>query len=223
MEIFYIDSDTFLNNINISSLDNFLEEKSFKSDKQKIQFCLGRFLVKYIGVLKYGVENPEIEILDKKPAFKYSDIKFSISHSGNIILAAFDTEPVGVDIEFMKPRKFDEIFKYYKLKIENPDAEYFYRFWTEYEAGIKLQMPHKTSAVFRMNNFMLAVKSYSSLGIKSRLKMYELKSPVVSTNPSELISLKPVSANNKNENTLVIQDINTASLTSFSPLNLKIE
>ena len=68
MEIFYIDSDTFLNNINISSLDNFLEEKSFKSDKQKIQFCLGRFLVKYIGVLKYtNPKDPKKRKTNQKP------------------------------------------------------------------------------------------------------------------------------------------------------------
>lgn len=223
MEIFYINSDTFLNNIDIKSLDSFLEDKSFKSEKQKLQFCLGRFLVKYTGISQYGVKNPEIEIVNKKPKFKYSDINFSISHSKNIILAAFDDHPVGVDIEFMKPRKFEEIFKYYNLNIKNPTDEYFYRFWTEYEAGIKLQLPAKSTAVFRVNNFMLAVKSYSSLGIKSRLRIYELKSPVVNTNPSELISLNPVKDSRKNENTLVIQDINTASLTSFSPLNLNIE
>ena len=223
MDIFYINSDTFLNNVDLNSLDYFLEGKSFKSEKQKRQFCLGRFLVKYIASVKFGVQNTELEIVNKKPKFIYSDINFSISHSKNIVLAAFDSSPVGVDIEFIKPRKFAEIFKYYNLNVENPSQEYFYRFWTEYEAGIKLQMPAKSTAVFQLDNFMLAVKSYSSLGIKSRLKIYELKSPVVNTNPNELISLKPVSDNKKNENALVIQDINTASLTSFSPLNLNIE
>lgn len=223
MEIFYINSDTFLTNLDLKSLDIFLEKKSFKSEKQKIQFCLGRFLVKYVAQTRFNIQNPEIEIVNKKPRFKYSDINFSISHSKNIILAAFDTAPVGVDIEFMKNRKFDEIFKYYKLGIKNPDAEYFYRFWTELEAGIKLQTPEKSCAVFKINNFMLAIKSYSSFDIKSKLKIYELKSPTDKTNPRELISLKPVNASSINENTLVIQDINTASLTSFLPLNLKTE
>ena len=180
-------------------------------------------MVKYIASVKFGVQNTELEIVNKKPKFIYSDINFSISHSKNLVLAAFDNAPVGIDIEFIKPRKFAEIFKYYNIDVENSSQEYFYRFWTEYEAGIKLQMPAKSTAVFQLDNFMLAVKSYSSLGIKSRLKIYELKSPVVNTNPRELISLNPVSDSRKNENALVIQDINTASLTSFSPLNLKIE
>lgn len=223
MEIYFINSDEFLKYINQESLNCFLEDKNFKSQKQKIQFCLGRFLVKYIGVKKYNIQNPEIEIVNKKPKFIHSNIKFSISHSKNIILAAFDENNIGVDIEEMKPRNYDDIFKYFKINQKNISKEYFYRFWTELEAKIKLQTEPKSSITFMIDNFMLTVMSDYSFDINSKLKIYEVKSPTANTNPNELINLKPVNASNVNENTLVIQDINTASLTRFSPLNLNIE
>ena len=64
MEIFYINSDTFLTNLDLKSLDIFLEKKSFKSEKQKIQFCLGRFLVKYVAQTRFNIQNPEIVYID---------------------------------------------------------------------------------------------------------------------------------------------------------------
>lgn len=224
MEIYFINSDTFLNSIDKNSLDCFLENKTFKAKGKQTQFCLGRFLVKYIAKTRYGIENTDIKITNNKPHFINSDINFSISHSKNIVLAAFDKNNVGADIEEMKKRDFEAIFKYYKLDTKNPTPEFFYRFWTELEAEIKLQTEPKSSATLKLlDNFMLTVMSSYSFDIINTLKIYELKIPTESTNPNELISLNPVIASNVNENTLVIQDINTASLTHFEPLNLKIE
>ena len=48
----------------------------------------------------------------------------------------------------MKERNFKELFARYNYKGENISKELFYKFWTEYEAGIKLQGTQKTKINF---------------------------------------------------------------------------
>ncbi|MDR1327287.1 MAG: hypothetical protein LBJ74_02640 [Heliobacteriaceae bacterium] len=84
----------------------------------------------------FGLENPEIEVVNKKPRFVNSDLHFSISHSEKLVAVCFDSEPTGFDIEFMKERDFEKLAKRYNIPAEK---EAFYRFWTAHEAKIKLQ------------------------------------------------------------------------------------
>ena len=219
MDIFYLDSNNF-------SCDDILLDKceNFHSEKRRLQHLSGRFLVKFVGKHFYGLNDVEIGVKNKKPYFLNSDIQFSISHSKNIILVAFDKNPVGVDVEYMRPRDFGKIFKHYNIESSTPDAETFYQFWTDYEAKIKLQSEAGVSYSFKLlPEFMLSVVSSESFDIRTMLKIYELKSPIASTKPSELINAKLVSANSPKENTVVIQEISTASLEFLEPLNLKIE
>lgn len=218
MEIFFINSENFKFT---KTQNSFFKGKS---EKRNFQHALGRFLVKYAAKNYYKINNTEIEIENNKPKFVQNSINFSITHSKNIVMVLFDENPVGIDVEFMKQRDFGKIFEHYNIDIQNPSREFFYRFWTEYEAKIKLQQTAKSyfSAEFP-NGFMMSVTSGQSLDIRKMLKIYEVKSPIDSTNPIELISLNPVNESSMNENTLVMQDINTASLTCFEPLNLKIE
>lgn len=218
MEIFFINSENF----KLKDTQNF--STKFSSEKRKTQHILGRFLVKYAAKNYYKISDTEIEIKNNKPQFIQNSINFSITHSKNIVMAVFDKNPVGIDVEYMKPRDFEKIFKHYNIEIKNPSKETFYRFWTEYEAQIKLQQTVKSSFSAEFpQGFIMSAASNQSLDIKKMLKIYEVKSPIKSTKPIELISLNPVSESSINENTLVIQDINTASLTCFEPLNLKIE
>ena len=92
-----------------------------------------------------------------KPYFKNSNLQFSISHSENIVLVAFDNNPVGADIEIMKDRNFKDIFARYNIK-ENATKELFYTFWTEFEAKLKLQETPKTKIHFPFQDkFMVSV------------------------------------------------------------------
>lgn len=221
MDIFYLDSRNFF-----SVEDEIIKYfgKDFKSEKRKSEHAFGRFLVKTVAENFYGALNSSIAIKDSKPYFLNCSLQFSISHSRNIILAAFDNNPVGIDIEFMKERNFHQIFRYYKLNIEHPDKELFYHFWTSYEARIKLHQDPVSYCSFKLfDEFMLSIVSSESLDISRILRIYELKRPNASTNPSELINLKLVSASNPKENTVVIQEINTASYEFLEPLNLKTE
>lgn len=141
MEIYYINTKEYKPKKEIIEKYKTNEKKSCKKEEQHL---IGRFLVDKIGEEKYGIKNREIEIINKKPRYKYSNIQFSISHSEDIILAAFDSNPIGADVEEMKERNFEEIFKRYNYKTEKITKEKFYEFWTEYEATIKLQGTFKT-------------------------------------------------------------------------------
>lgn len=225
MDIFYLDSDTFFNSFSGRQTDDFIMfyGQNFKSEKRRKEHALGRFLVKTIAKNFYGISDTEIEIKKNKPYFKNNDMQFSISHSKNIVLAGFDTNPVGVDVEVMKERKLESILAHMNINIANVSPELFYRYWTAYEAKIKLQQPPKASCTLRLlPEFMLSILSAQSLDISKILRIYELKSPTANTNPSELINLKLVNESSRKENTVVIQEINTASLEFFEPLNLNI-
>ncbi len=225
MDIFYLDSSEFLKNFSAEQTEEFIEVfgQKFKSEKRRKEHALGRFLVKTAAQSFYGENNTEIEIKKSKPYFINNDLNFSISHSRNIVLAGFDTHPLGVDVEVMKERKIQDILTHMNIKADNVTPELFYRYWTAYEAKIKLQDCIKSSCTLKLlPEFMLSIVSNQSLDIRRILRIYELKSPSASTNPSELINLKLVNASIKNENTVVIQEINTASLEFFEPLNLNI-
>ena len=155
MKIFYVDTDKYL--IDDDFLKSFGDRK-FLSEEKERQHCFGRLLVKTTAKDFYKLENSDVEIVNKKPRFINSKLHFSISHSENIILAAFDENPVGADIEFMKERNFKELFARYNYKGENITKELFYKFWTEYEAGIKLQGSPKIKVTFPFkDNFMITV------------------------------------------------------------------
>ena len=157
VKIYYLNSNSFPS----EGLSGFSEGRDFKSEKRMRQFCLGRFLIKHVLSSVYGVESPEIALKNKKPYLVDGDVYFSLSHSKNIVMAAFAPFEVGLDIEFMRGRDFEAIYRYLKRRTddgEKPDTETFYRFWTKYEAEIKLQKePVSWFCTRFFDNFMLSV------------------------------------------------------------------
>lgn len=178
MKLFFINSDTFLKNVDSGFPDEYLEGREFKCEKRRIEFALGRFLLKYVLKTHFGIENPQIVLKNKKPSLENDEIQFSLSHTKNIVLAAFDEMPVGVDIEVMKERNFDMIYRFWKKSPESVDKTEFYRQWTQYEAQIKLQQ--KSAANFNaeiFENFMLGICSSDSAEILSGLEIFEILPP----------------------------------------------
>ncbi len=161
MEIYYINSDEFLKTHDSDFLRKYTDGCEFKSMKRFVQHALGRYLIKTAAQEIYRIENTEITIENDKPKFKHGGICFSISHSGKYIAAAFDRAECGLDIEEMKPRDLEALSKRYEREFTS--TEDFYKFWTEYEAEIKLQQSPqaKYSAVFQ-KDFMLTVVSADS-------------------------------------------------------------
>lgn len=142
MKIFYIDKKEFLSSINIEELEKYSDGRKYKSKEKYLEHLCGLYLVKNTAKIFYDIKNPEIEIKNSKPFFKdVQNLYFSLSHSGDIVAAAFHTENTGFDIEQKKQRNFKNIMENFKIEISNPTAEDFYKFWTLHEAGIKLGKP----------------------------------------------------------------------------------
>lgn len=179
MEIYFIDTEIFLKTFGEEStklLSEFLGDMKFRSEKRRKEYCFGRFLLQYVLRNRYGVENPEIVVEDKKPRLKDLSVHFSLSHSKNIVLAAFDDAPVGVDIEFMKERDFKSVLAYFKIDSKVKNKEDFYRFWTAYEAKIKLQSEPVSFYTTKFeDDFMLTACSGKKIEIEKNLKIVEIQ------------------------------------------------
>jgi len=211
MEIFYINSELFIDDL------------SPKISKRKLQHLLGRFLLCFVAQNHYEIDNTKIILRNEKPVFIDNNLHFSITHSKNIVAVVFDDFPVGLDVEYLKIRNYKSILETFNVNLESANAMDFYGFWTQYEAKFKLQEASKSICTLRLlPDFMLSIASGQFSDIKSKLKIYEVKSPKNSINPNELTNLKLVIDSKKNENMLVVQDINTASLEFFTPLNLNM-
>lgn len=162
MKIYYVDKNEFLKHYDKSFLQKFSDGHEFKSEKRFFEYSIGRFLVKSVAEKVYGLTDTEIIIQNNKPKFKTTDLKFSISHSGNYVAAVFDREDCGLDIEEIKPRNLEAMSARYEKEFQT--LEDFYRFWTKYEAEIKLQQKtqDKYSCVFQ-DNYMLTVVSANTI------------------------------------------------------------
>ncbi len=160
MELFYLNINDF----------------NFKADTEhSLQHLAGRHILEYAAKNFYNIENTEIEIINKKPKFKYSDIQFSISHSKNIAAVCFDKSPVGFDIEQIKPRDYTAIAKRMKFNLENNSLEAFYTQWTLFEAKYKLQQEAKS--VFSMkflDTYIISFASCQQINIEQDLKIIKI-------------------------------------------------
>ena len=169
MKIFFVNIEQYKLDENI--LKNIKTDRKFSCTKAQTQHRYGRFLVEQVAKNIYNIENSELEIINKKPTFKFSNINFSISHSDNIVIIAFDNNPVGIDIEIMKERNFAEIFSRYNYKGTDISKQTFYKFWTEYEACIKLQTSaHKKINFPLLENFMVSIAG----NFENNFELFEL-------------------------------------------------
>ena len=154
---------------------NISEFKQQKNKSERQHFA-GRYIVEYAAKNIYNIDNTEIEIINNKPYFKYSDIKFSISHSGEIAAVCFDKNPVGLDIERMLPRDFEAISKRMEFESKTNTLEEFYENWTMFEAAYKLQNSFKSKFTSVFNHeYMMSIVSSSVIDIKNEIKFFEIK------------------------------------------------
>ena len=127
-----------------------------KSHLKKFQHEISRTFLKKLLAEKYGITS-DIKEENGKPFLPENSIYFSISHSENLVGIAFDRGKIGLDIEFIKPRNFDDILKHYKIKKETPVSETeFYQIWTSYEAEYKSGVKNNLKN-FRYKNFIGAI------------------------------------------------------------------
>ncbi len=143
MDIFY----TYLDNIP-------------KGEMRNVHHLTGRKLVEYAAKNIYKIDNPELQIINNKPFFKYSKKQFSISHSKNIVLVCFSDFPVGADVEYIAQRDYSAVAKRMKFHLTENTSDEFYRCWTLYEAEFKIGGDYSYSKSFKLEeNYMLSVVS----------------------------------------------------------------
>lgn len=139
MDIFYIRKNEFLSSVDKAALEKFSDGREYNSQDKKLEHLCGLFLTKFIAKNIYDVNNLGIEICNRKPFFVSREIFFSISHSKDIILVAFNNYDIGVDVEYMRKCNYKAIMSRYNAVDagEEPAQKDFYKFWTMHEAQIK--------------------------------------------------------------------------------------
>lgn len=172
MKIFYTKIDEILNTKGEKFLLDFNNDKTYTSQKRLYEHCAGRFLVKYVCEEFYDIPDAQIIVKNKKPYLKNNEIYFSISHCQNIVITAFSDCPCSIDLEKIKPVKLAKMSERYHQKFDN--LEDFYKFWTTYEAKIKLQAKEfgQFCTIFQ-NDFML--NALSSKEINPSPQIIEIK------------------------------------------------
>ncbi len=171
MEVFYLKKEEFLNSINIKSLEEFSDGRAYSSEVKYEQHLCGLFLTKFIAKNVYGLKNTDIVLRGAKPVFASNKMNFSISHSNNIVLVAFNNFNIGADVEFMRRRDYKDILQRYTDTPEDPTREEFYRFWTLHEAQIKLDNePRALFSAILEKDYMFTCVSDNVLVTNSHVK-----------------------------------------------------
>ena len=173
MEVFYINVEKFKKCHNKDFLIPYADTK-LNIEKRFWEYTIGRYLVKTVAKERYNIKDVEI-VLDKhlKPVFKNANLFFNISHSKNIVIACFDKNPCGIDIEYIKKRDLSKLSNYFNQTFGS--LEEFYKFWTYKEASYKLQEKVYDSYFSKFqNNYCLTVVSNQKIDIQKIYSFDEL-------------------------------------------------
>lgn len=156
IRVFYTEiSSQIMPDVHTRLLESFPENikariKKYTGEKERQSRIAGKALLVY--ALKKLNVYPVVSLdnyaysLTNQPILKSSDIQFSISHSGNMILCAVvqgEGEKIGIDVERLNPVKLSLMKFYFNPSsweeiVNAPDHTMaFYRHWTMKEAAIK--------------------------------------------------------------------------------------
>jgi len=121
--------------------------------KRKIQFLSGRTLLKK-GIEILGLDNKlhDLEFTNNNKPFFKNNIRFSISHSNEIVCCALTNNRIrlGIDVEYYQARKINISLRFFtdKEMVEIQKNEILiYDFWTKKESVVKAC----SANVFHMN------------------------------------------------------------------------
>lgn len=156
VNVFGIKIDRSMDEITFSALlENVSGEKKerigkYRKYEDKIRCMLGDLVVRYILISKYKLKMYDIEFIHNdygKPMLKlFENIHFSISHSGEWVLCAFDDSPIGIDVEVIGNNDYGIVKRYFhknewvefNKKDESDKTSFFYTLWTAKESYIKM-------------------------------------------------------------------------------------
>ncbi len=133
-----------------SKIDESKKERleRFVREEDRLRGLFAELLIRSIIMRKTGMKNEEITFEANqygKPHIKgRDDLHFNLSHSGIWVVAAVDTEPVGIDVERISDVDLS-ISKNYFSEDEHNDLmgqrdkiSYFFTLWTLKESYIKI-------------------------------------------------------------------------------------
>ncbi len=166
MKIYYIKISELINKYSKKEILTYSATNRISSPKRLLQHCAGRFLVQNTLKKIYNIKTPKIILINKKPQIENEKIHFSLAHSSDYVIAAFDEHACGIDIEYMRPIRLDLMSKRYNKTFKT--TEDFYKFWTTYEASIKLGMKPE------FKHFSIFQKDYGL----SILSSHKIQSPI---------------------------------------------
>lgn len=139
--------------------------------------------VKYILSKYYFMNFTDIEIIrgqNGKPYIKNSDIKYSVSHKKNYMVAVFSYDEIGIDIEILTDKDYSGIVDRYFFEDEREyilssiskleQNKRFFEIWTKKEAYIKkyalnisyikkIDSLREDIKTFKMNDLIISVCS----------------------------------------------------------------
>jgi 4'-phosphopantetheinyl transferase len=161
----------------LSFLDEHEQEKilKFRWWQDAERSLLGNLIIRATICDMFQVKNSEFEVVRNEMGKPYINnmpqASFNISHSGHWIVGAFDSFPVGIDIEQIKASHFDMGKSIIApndyaemLKIEAPNQlNYFFKCWTRGESYQKMLGSGVTLPLPSINNLQDAAffKDYS--------------------------------------------------------------
>lgn len=109
--------------------------------RELIDECLTRYL-ETLELTKLEGEVKEEKHRNEKPYFKdYPFVRFSVSHSGSLVVVAMAETEVGIDVEEIKEKPYGRIVERNFTAgeaAEVKDLESFLKVWTKKEAYLKL-------------------------------------------------------------------------------------
>lgn len=118
-------------------------------EKDKIRCIIAETLLRYILKKQFGIDNSQIKFKYSqygKPFLAFDEnIHFNLSHSGDWVVCAVDTYPIGVDVEKKKELYSTDVYSFFsKKEIEllhdtskDEQMDLFYRIWTLKESFVK--------------------------------------------------------------------------------------
>lgn len=141
--------DTFHALEGIISEERYKKMQRYYFEADKIRSLFAEVLLRYALKKHYGLEGADIQFDTNeygKPSLKKNkNIYFNVSHSGDWILCAISSKPVGVDVEQIKEKNIDIAERFYAeeeyqtlLKSKNA-SELFFVYWTLKESYVKAE------------------------------------------------------------------------------------
>jgi 4'-phosphopantetheinyl transferase len=154
--------------------------RRFYRMEDRLRGLVADILIRDIIIRKIGIRNKDIQFYTNdygKPFLKgLEDFQFNLSHSGIWVVAAVDTQPIGIDVEQVQPIDLDISKNYYspdehiELMSKEDKFSYFFTLWSLKESYIKivgkgLSLP--------LNSFSITFFSPDDIRIKAEEQLLE--------------------------------------------------